>query len=87
MFCQMVLEDANQLYLRLFSRAILSAAVRMNLLDPYEAQMCLCHLEADIDRAVKDGESVPLMDAVPTDPFLDLLQGAHEKLYSRMFHS
>lgn len=73
--------------MNLFARSLISAAVRMNLLDPYEAQTVLCHLEDDMYRAASNNRSRQLLDAVPTEPFLDLIQGAHEKLYTRMFHS
>ncbi|ORX66557.1 hypothetical protein DL89DRAFT_295417 [Linderina pennispora] len=68
----------QQLYLFQFLRQIFSAAIRLNLIGPLRAQTLECDmLPLDIF-----GESV-----VYTDPMLELYQGMHDRLYSRIFNS
>ncbi|KAJ1953531.1 hypothetical protein EC988_002938 [Linderina pennispora] len=91
------LERMQQLYLFQFLRQIFSAAIRLNLIGPLRAQTLECDMLPLVDdlmaqysglRAKNDtledifGESV-----VYTDPMLELYQGMHDRLYSRIFNS
>src|SRR5213593_4783099 len=69
------------------ARGVLSAAVRLGIVGSYEAQRtqygcgprldCLAARCADLDET----------DLVQTAPVIDLLQAAHDRLYSRLFQS
>lgn len=70
-------------------KALVSAAVRANLLGPYAAQRVLASQETQemIRRAVgREWETVP-EEAGQGVPVMDLWVGRHEVLYSRVFNS
>ncbi|KAI9105993.1 hypothetical protein DFS34DRAFT_601742 [Phlyctochytrium arcticum] len=62
-------------------RSILSAAVRLNLLGPYQAQQRLFQM--------RNGAPVATVKSqvYQTAPVLDIVQMVHERLYSRVFNS
>ncbi|CAK7208565.1 hypothetical protein SCUCBS95973_000145 [Sporothrix curviconia] len=70
-------------------KALLSAAVRANLLGPYQAQRLLASGMAQrlATKAVEDTWNVPVEEAGQTVPVVDLWMGRHEMLYSRIFNS
>jgi urease accessory protein len=68
-------------------RAGLSAAVRLGLSGPLEAQRLQARLAPTLDAALVRGADVAVADAAQTAPVLDVLQGAHDRLYSRLFQS
>jgi urease accessory protein len=69
------------------ARGVLSAAVRLGIVGSYEAQRmqyaCGSTLERLAARCAKLGER----DLFQTAPVIDLLQAAHDRLYSRLFQS
>lgn len=71
------------------TKALLSAAVRLNLIGPYVAQRILAAPETleVVQRAQETGLRVGVEEAGQTVPILDLYQGRHELLYSRVFNS
>ncbi|KAJ1891998.1 hypothetical protein LPJ66_006609 [Kickxella alabastrina] len=87
----------QQLFMFQFVRQVFSAAIRLNLVGPLRAQMLSCdmqrlvssllehhaHRRVELD-SIEDlfGESV-----VYTEPVLELYQGMHDRLYSRIFNS
>ncbi|EPE05660.1 urease accessory protein [Ophiostoma piceae UAMH 11346] len=70
-------------------KALVSAAVRANLLGPYQAQKLLAsaHVQKLVVQAVEGAWSVAVEDAGQTMPVVDLWMGRHEMLYSRIFNS
>ncbi|CAK7271844.1 hypothetical protein SEPCBS57363_004830 [Sporothrix epigloea] len=70
-------------------KALLSAAVRANLLGPYQAQRLLASglVQMLATKAVNDTWDVPVEEAGQTVPVVDLWMGRHEMLYSRIFNS
>ena len=74
------------LYLFIQARSIISAALRLNIIGPYESQQVL--LEAG-DMVLETLEKYKSNAGIPyqTSPLLDITQGLHDKLYSRMFNS
>ncbi|KAJ1833797.1 hypothetical protein LPJ63_002467 [Coemansia sp. RSA 2711] len=91
------LEHTQQLYLFQFVRQIFSAAIRLNLVGPLRAQALQCDMQLFVDglltqhahrrvafETLEDmfGETV-----VYTEPVLELYQGMHDRLYSRIFNS
>ncbi|GBB88876.1 hypothetical protein RclHR1_01550010 [Rhizophagus clarus] len=81
------LERAQHLFLFFFSRAALSAAVRLNVVGPYYAQRILTECHSYVETSLEKTCNIKANDAVQTSPILDILQGRHDRLYSRLFNS
>ncbi|KAI9807301.1 MAG: hypothetical protein M1833_000044 [Piccolia ochrophora] len=71
------------------ARAVVSAAVRASVLGPYQAQAVLASTAVPerIGRLVEECWGIGVEDAGQSAPLLDLWQGRHELLYSRIFNS
>jgi len=80
-------ETATRLFLFNQLRAALAAAVRLNIIGPMEAQILQNQLAADAERVRQQCEKLSLTQIAQTAPLLDLWQGAHDRLYSRLFQS
>ncbi|KAK6534721.1 hypothetical protein TWF281_006023 [Arthrobotrys megalospora] len=70
-------------------KALLSAAVRLSLIGPYVAQQILASEETRrlVDEAVERGKKISVDEAGQSVPTIDLWQGRHERLYTRIFNS
>lgn len=70
-------------------KALVSAAVRANLLGPYAAQRVLASVETQdmIRLAIEREWNTEPEDAGQGVPVMDLWVGRHEVLYSRIFNS
>ena len=79
--------DAQRVYLFSALRSGLSAAVRLGLTGPLESQRIQAGLAPTLDRALARCSGIDVEDAAQTAPILDLLQGAQDRLYSRLFQS
>jgi len=81
------LETTQRVALFTAARGVLSAAVRLGVTGSYDAQrlqsQCAACSAAVLARYRDAGPS----DLAQTAPFIDILQGAHERLYSRLFQS
>ncbi|CAG8583538.1 13193_t:CDS:1 [Ambispora leptoticha] len=82
-----ITERAQHLFLFLFARAILSAAVRLNIIGPYYSQRMLTESQAYVEEALTKTKDHKSEKAVQTSPLLDIFQARHDKLYSRLFNS
>lgn len=83
------LEETGYLFLLGHVKAVLSAAVRQSLIGPYHMQALLA---AESTRGIMDNgltvaKGIAVEDAGQSIPTLDLYQGRHELLYSRVFNS
>ena len=78
-------DDARRLLLWSTARGVLSAAVRLGLAGTHEAQSMLAQLGPKLDEV--HAACADLQDLAQTAPLLDLLQGTHDRLYSRLFQS
>jgi urease accessory protein len=91
--CAMLSIDATEMAAMLLmncARSIISAAVRLNSAGPYEGQTILCSLLPFIDGLVNNccaTATVPPTAVFSTSPLVDICQGMHGKLYSRLFNS
>jgi urease accessory protein len=81
------LETTQRVVLFVAARGVLSAAVRLGVVGSYDAQR-LQSESADWCGTVlaRYRDAVPA-DLAQTAPFIDILQGAHDRLYSRLFQS
>jgi urease accessory protein len=68
-------------------RGLIAAAVRLNIVGGMEAQRIQQRLSGRADDLVALGSSLTLDDIAQTAPLLDVWQGAHDRLYSRLFQS
>jgi urease accessory protein len=81
------LEEAQRLHLHLTLRGVSSAAVRLGLLGPHEAQRLQHQLADLLERVVQRCGSLDLDDLSQPAPQLDLVGALHDRLYARLFSS
>ncbi|MFO0757529.1 MAG: urease accessory UreF family protein [Byssovorax sp.] len=80
-------DDAERLHLHLALRGVSSAAVRLGLLGPQEAQRIQHELAPLLDRVLARCGALGLDEVAQTSPHLDLLGSLHDRLYARLFSS
>ncbi len=80
-------EDARRVFLFLTARSALSAAVRLGLVGPLEAQRIQGASNALFERVLDASRSLGIDDVQQTSPLLDLHQATHDRLYSRLFQT
>lgn len=89
--CLSRLEVSRKTTTRLFLfnqlRAVLAAAVRLNIVGPMEAQMLQNQHSPQAELVRQRCETLSLDQIAQTAPLLDLWQGAQDRLYSRLFQS
>jgi len=81
------LETAERLFVFGTCRAVLSAAVRLGIVGTTAAQRLLANMAEDLDSIARACSNIAMDDATQTAPLIDLWQGAHDRLYSRLFQS
>jgi urease accessory protein len=81
----LAVDDVAELFLWAQVRGVLSAAVRLNVVGPMQAQGLLRGL---LPRLAELGRARPALDeAASAVPLLELYQAHHDRLYSRLFQS
>jgi urease accessory protein len=80
-------ESAGRLFFFGHLRGLVSAAVRLGIVGPLEAQSLQAGLGPAAAEILANGRAFGLDDLAQTAPLLDLWQGAHDRLYSRLFQS
>lgn len=88
----MGISRSKSLHLLLFTqaRSVVSAAVRLNVLGPYQAQTVLLGLQPKVEILAKKGDGLQVFNDVPyfqSDPVLDIVSSRHPQLYSKLFNS
>lgn len=68
-------------------RGWVGSAVRLGIVGPLEGQGIQNRLAQNAESAAQIGGALPLDEIAQTAPLLDLYQGAHDRLYSRLFQS
>lgn len=81
------LEPTIRLFLFLTLRSLISAAVRLGIAGPLQGQSLQWRLSPFAEGLVVPASTIAMEDAAQTAPLLDLLHGAHDRLYSRLFQS
>jgi len=81
------LHDAQRVLLWSTARNVLSAAVRLGLVGTHEAQALLAQLGPLLDEVHAACGGLGVEDLAQAAPLADLLQGTHDRLYSRLFQS
>lgn len=80
---RLAIDDPAPLYLHITLRGVLSAAVRLGVAGPLEAQ----RLQAALAPICEQALAFAAVEPAQTAPLLDALQGLHDHLYSRLFQS
>ncbi|KAJ1970945.1 hypothetical protein H4R35_005563 [Dimargaris xerosporica] len=80
-------DNTRQLFIFMFIRQIVSAAVRLNIVGPYQAQRSLADALQASQNALERTQNLSVDQACQTAPVVDGLQAAHDRLYSRIFNS
>jgi urease accessory protein len=80
-------DEAQRLYLHQGLRGVGSAAVRLGLLGPHEAQRLQHDLGPLAERVLAACGGLPLDAVAQPAPLLDLLGSLHDRLYARLFQS
>ncbi|MDY7225798.1 urease accessory protein UreF [Hyalangium rubrum] len=81
------LEQAQELFLHLALRGVASAAVRLGLLGPHEAQRLHHELASVQDAVLARCGPLSLNELSQPSPLIDLLGATHDRLYTRLFQS
>jgi urease accessory protein len=81
------LETTQRLVLYTAARGVLSAAVRLGVVGSYEAQRLQSESAPAMARVLARCRDAGPADLAQTAPILDIVQGAHDRLYSRLFQS
>jgi urease accessory protein len=80
-------DTARRVLLYGAARGVLSAAVRLGIAGSYEAQRIQQACGEHLERVARRCADLTLDDLAQTAPVIDLVQGAHDRLYSRLFQS
>jgi urease accessory protein len=83
----LALETSQRILLYLAARGVLSAAVRLGIAGSYEAQRIQADTSRDLDTVLERCASLDEGDLAQPAPLIDLWQGSHDRLYSRLFQS
>jgi urease accessory protein len=86
-----ILEIARDASARLFTfmqlRGLLASAVRLGIVGPLEAQRLQFKLSLCAEAVAQNSLRFTTADIAHTAPLLDIWQGAHDRLYSRLFQT
>jgi urease accessory protein len=80
-------ETAGKAVLYGAARGVLAAGVRLGIVGSYRAQRMQHEAEACLDATLESCAGLAPEEICQTAPIVDLLQGAHDRLYSRLFQS
>lgn len=78
---------AVRLFLFMNLRGIMAAAVRLGIVGPLEGQSRQAQLAVHAESVATRCSELRVDDVAQTAPFLDILQGGHDRLYSRLFQT
>ena len=79
--------DAIGLHLLLALRGVASAAIRLGIVGPHEAQRLQSRHAATLDQVLATCEALTPATAAVTSPIFDLFAATHDRLYARLFQS
>jgi urease accessory protein len=79
--------ECLELHVFLALRGLASAAVRLGVVGPHEAQRLLRRHAATLDAVLEECATLSPGDAATVAPLLDLLGATHDRLYARLFQS
>jgi urease accessory protein len=80
-------ETCQRMYLFFTVRDILSAATRLNLIGPMESARIQHAVSSTMEKVFETKKNRPIQEAYTSAPMIDLIQGLHDQLYTRIFNS
>jgi urease accessory protein len=80
-------EAAARLFVFIQLRGLFASAVRLGIIGPLQAQRLQFKLNPAAEQTARQSLSLSAADIAHTAPLLDLWQGAHDRLYSRLFQT
>jgi urease accessory protein len=80
-------KEAQQIFLHGAARNFLSAAVRLGMVGPLEAQRILASRAELLETALDRCADLRIDEAAQTSPMLELASALHDRLYTRLFQS
>lgn len=80
-------ETSQRVYMFITSRDVISAATRLNLVGPLGAAVLQHQIALVAEEMLQKWRDRPVEEACQTAPLLDIVQGCHGYLFSRMFCS
>jgi urease accessory protein len=80
-------DDASRIFLHGAARNLLSAAVRLGMVGPLEAQRVLAQHASLLTEVLTRCSDLDIDDAAQTSPVFDLASSLHDRLYTRLFQS
>jgi urease accessory protein len=81
------LDEASSLHLYMALRSVASAAVRLGMVGPHEAQRLQQRQAATLDEVLAACKGVEPEDAALVCPLLEIMAATHDRLYARLFQS
>jgi urease accessory protein len=79
--------DTLALYLYSALRGVASAAIRLGIVGPHEAQRLQGAMGPTLDRVLSHCESLRPSDVATVAPLLDIMGATHDAIYSRLFQT
>jgi urease accessory protein len=79
--------ETLSLYLYTSARGVVSAAVRLGVIGPCDAQRLQRRMVSTMDAVLSSCERLALHDAATVAPLLDIVGATHDRLYARLFQS
>jgi urease accessory protein len=80
-------QATSRLFVFIQLRGWVSSAIRLGILGPLEGQSVQNSLYEHAEKMLSQNSARPIEQAAQTAPFLDLLQGMHDRLECRLFQS
>ena len=80
-------DETRSLFVHTALRGVLSAAVRLGAIGSYRSQQLQRGLAPVCEDVCSMAAAFDVSDAAQIDPVIDVLQGQHDALYSRLFQS
>ncbi|MBI3836615.1 MAG: urease accessory protein UreF [Planctomycetia bacterium] len=80
-------KSATHLLLYIVLRGLISSAIRLNVVGPFQGQAVQYHFGPFVQRLVERCSQCRLEDVAQTAPMIEILHGTHDRLYSRLFRS
>jgi urease accessory protein len=77
----------SRLFLFMNARTLMASAVRLGIIGPMAAQSIQWRIAPYAEKVAFGCSGLRLAEVAQTSPLLDILQGAHDRLYSRLFQT
>ena len=80
-------QATQRLFFFVTLRGLIAAAVRLGIIGPMEGQALQFRLSPQAELISERCTNLSVDHVAQTSPILDIVQGAHDRLYSRLFQT